>query len=56
MTRSGPDLWSHENEKYFIDPKNLSKIEFPSLKEDASCFLSVVVPAYNEEERCWLSF
>jgi len=29
-----------------------SKVPFPSLSEEASVDLSVVVPAYNEEQRC----
>jgi len=28
------------------------KVPFPSLFEEASIDLTVVVPAYNEEERC----
>lgn len=43
----------HEQEKFYLDvsfdpPK---KKIFPSLTEDSSVYLSVIVPAYNEENR-----
>ncbi|XP_013421087.1 dolichyl-phosphate beta-glucosyltransferase [Lingula anatina] len=42
----------YESEKYFLDPKkDDSKVLFPSIHDPASVDLSVIVPAYNEEER-----
>jgi len=51
-TRSEPNLSHHDSEKYYLDPTLKSKVPFPSLSEEASVDLTVVVPAYNEEERC----
>ncbi|KAK7096648.1 hypothetical protein V1264_003729 [Littorina saxatilis] len=51
-TDPNPDLHRHENEKYFTDPKKKdSKILFPNISDPPSIDLSVIVPAYNEEER-----
>jgi dolichyl-phosphate beta-glucosyltransferase len=35
----------------FVDPNNNRKMSFPAIKESSSVYLSVIVPAYNEEER-----
>jgi dolichyl-phosphate beta-glucosyltransferase len=52
-TNPQPDLHRHESEKFFTDPKKPgSRIQFPSISDPPSVDLSVVVPAYNEEERC----
>jgi hypothetical protein len=41
------------DEKYFIDPaKQNTKCPFPYLEQESSVDLSVIVPSYNEEERC----
>ena len=53
-----PYLGRYDGEKYFIDPTKKGedkKREFPSIHDTASCDLSVIVPAYNEEERCKIS-
>ena len=48
-----PDLHRHESEKFFTDPKKKdSKLPFPNMSDPPSIDLSVIVPAYNEEERC----
>lgn len=48
-----PNLHRHESEKFFSDPKKKnSKLPFPSISDPPSIDLSVIVPAYNEEERC----
>jgi len=41
------------NENQFIDPTRNSseRIQFPSLHDSPSLYLSVIVPSYNEEER-----
>jgi len=41
-----------DQEKYFRDPKTGENCEFPSLFDNPSITLSVVVPAYFEEVRC----
>lgn len=46
-----PDLSRSEQEKVFRDPKEEKALDFPSLTDPASVDLSVIVPAYNEEER-----
>lgn len=50
-----PKIIRYESEKYFLDPKTNTKIEFPSLlKEDNNrpqVYLSVIIPAFNEEKR-----
>ena len=51
-TSSEPNLSCHDSEKYYFDPMLKIKVPFPSLFEEASIDLTVVVPAYNEEERC----
>lgn len=38
-------------EKFFIDPKSNEKHSFPSIDDRSSVLLSVIVPAYNEEQR-----
>lgn len=52
FTSPYPDLTRHEKETYFVDPKSGATCSFPSIKDAPSIDLSVVVPAYNEEERC----
>ncbi|XP_022320545.2 dolichyl-phosphate beta-glucosyltransferase-like [Crassostrea virginica] len=49
-TKPYPELGRFESEKYFLNEKN-EKCLFPSINEPASVELSVIVPAYNEEER-----
>ncbi|XP_015593192.1 dolichyl-phosphate beta-glucosyltransferase [Cephus cinctus] len=50
-TQPYPKVWRHEDEKYFYNALMDKKEPFPSLYDDWSINLSVVVPAYNEEER-----
>ena len=52
ITSAPPDLSSFESEKYFLTRPNGSKEKFPSINEKATIDLSVIVPSYNEEERC----
>lgn len=47
------DLNRHEKEKYFLTAQG-KKESFPSLFDPYSLELSVVVPSYNEEQRCKL--
>eukprot|EP01100_Stratorugosa_tubuloviscum_P015347 TRINITY_DN8754_c0_g1_i1.p1 TRINITY_DN8754_c0_g1~~TRINITY_DN8754_c0_g1_i1.p1 ORF type:complete len:336 (+),score=121.22 TRINITY_DN8754_c0_g1_i1:123-1130(+) len=41
----------HPEEKTYIDPKTNQKLFFPSITDEGSLYLTVVVPAYNEERR-----
>jgi len=43
-----------ENEKYFQDPITNSRKQFPSLNDPHSKYLSVIIPAYKEVDRCKL--
>ena len=48
-----PNLSRADSEKFFTDPESNTKLEFPSTaNSDPSIYISLVVPAYNEEERC----
>ena len=51
-TNSQPNLEKHEKEKTFRDPKTNKGVAFPSIYDAPSIDLSLVVPAYNESERC----
>ena len=48
--KGAPDIMRFESEKYFSD-ENGAKKPFPSLFDQPTVKLSVIVPAYNEEER-----
>ncbi|KAK3099809.1 hypothetical protein FSP39_010096 [Pinctada imbricata] len=53
-SKAYPYLGRYESEKFFIDPNKKGddkRCEFPSIHDTASRDLSVIVPAYNEEER-----
>ncbi|XP_043669870.1 dolichyl-phosphate beta-glucosyltransferase [Vespula pensylvanica] len=50
-TQPYPKLWRDEKEKVFFDHRRKEYQEFPSLYDNWSINLSVIVPAYNEEER-----
>jgi len=41
----------YNDEKFYLNPKTGEKCAFPSLEDKWSVYLSVIVPAYNEEER-----
>jgi dolichyl-phosphate beta-glucosyltransferase len=42
----------NKEENSFTDPETNEEIQFPSMDAQASINLSVIVPAYFEEERC----
>jgi len=46
-----PNLSRSQNERTYLDPSTKQRHEFPSLEDSASLNLSVIVPAYKEEER-----
>lgn len=48
-----PMISRFDSEKYYKDPnKNNATYPFPIMEEEGSIDLSVIVPSYNEEERC----
>jgi len=49
-TEKIPNILTFPQEKFFIDEEG-KEVEFPSLEDQFSIDLSVIVPAYNEEER-----
>eukprot|EP00117_Sycon_ciliatum_P023703 scpid38482/ scgid20079/ Dolichyl-phosphate beta-glucosyltransferase; Asparagine-linked glycosylation protein 5 homolog len=51
FTSTKPNLTRYDDEKSFIDPKSGKRIPFPSILDEASVYLSIIVPSYNEEER-----
>lgn len=46
-----PVIRRKEEEKYFLDPATIKQVEFPNIEDPPTVDLSVVIPAYNEEER-----
>lgn len=52
VTTPHPVVRRHNNEKYFIRADNGDKENFPSIDDEPSVNLSVIVPAYDEEVRC----
>ena len=53
MTSFLPDLSRHEDEKYYTDTKHAGKkLPFPSIHDQPTLDLSVIIPAYNEQDRC----
>ena len=47
-----PIIVRYESEKTFIDVTTDKSQEFPFLEEEPNVILSVIVPAYNEQDRC----
>lgn len=50
-TQPYPKIRRDEKEKYFFNPKTKKSEPFPSLYDNWSVHLSVIIPAYNEEQR-----
>ncbi|XP_068228386.1 dolichyl-phosphate beta-glucosyltransferase isoform X2 [Palaemon carinicauda] len=50
-TETYPTIITYDSEKYFLDAATDEKQEFPSITETPSKSLSVIIPAYNEEQR-----
>ncbi|KAB0798765.1 hypothetical protein PPYR_06645 [Photinus pyralis] len=46
-----PIIMRSRKEKYFMDPNSGKFVEFPSIYDNSSIHLSVIIPAYNEEVR-----
>ncbi|XP_043070367.1 dolichyl-phosphate beta-glucosyltransferase-like [Drosophila grimshawi] len=43
-TKPYPIITRHKDEKFYLDPKTIKTIEFPSLDEPPTLELSVIVP------------
>lgn len=54
VTTPFPQIIRYEDEKYFMDPVTKTKQPFPSINESPKIALSVIVPAFDEEQRCRL--
>ncbi|KAH8353058.1 hypothetical protein KR084_008632 [Drosophila pseudotakahashii] len=50
-TKPYPNIRRHKDEETFLDPHSIKTVTFPSLEDSPSLELSVIVPAYNEEQR-----
>ncbi|XP_026765241.1 dolichyl-phosphate beta-glucosyltransferase [Galleria mellonella] len=50
-TKPYPIVEKYTEEETFLDSKKNERLKFPSITEPCSVNLSVVVPAYNEEDR-----
>ncbi|KAF9421742.1 hypothetical protein HW555_002423 [Spodoptera exigua] len=51
VTSPYPEMERFEEEKTYNDPRSKKRVAFPNIEDPHSVHLSVVVPAYNEEER-----
>ncbi|XP_063635905.1 dolichyl-phosphate beta-glucosyltransferase [Cydia splendana] len=51
MTKPYPLVEEYQEEESYKEPQTGKRLKFPSIKDPYSVNLSVVVPAYNEEER-----
>lgn len=53
FSNRSPYAQKHRNEEemYFLD-EHCKQIKFPSLSDQSTVELSVIVPAYNEQNRC----
>ena len=52
ISRPVPVITRHESEEHFFDSKSQQRVKFPSLmKDEPTVYLSVIVPAFNEEQR-----
>lgn len=51
LTTPHPKIVRHKEEKYYTDPASGKVLEFPSYTSNPELFFSIIVPAYNEEDR-----
>ncbi|XP_034951273.1 dolichyl-phosphate beta-glucosyltransferase [Chelonus insularis] len=51
ITSPYPKIVRYEQEKSYLNPKTKEREVFPSIDDKQSLHLSVIIPAYNEEER-----
>ncbi|KAJ0179553.1 hypothetical protein K1T71_005265 [Dendrolimus kikuchii] len=50
-TKPYPIIERFKEEEYFNDPEKKTKVKFPSIEDEYTVNLSVIIPAYNEQER-----
>lgn len=46
-----PIIKRHKKECRYFDPISVNDAEFPSIEEEPTLDLSVIIPAFNEEKR-----
>uniref|UniRef100_A0A0A1XHC4 Dolichyl-phosphate beta-glucosyltransferase n=1 Tax=Zeugodacus cucurbitae TaxID=28588 RepID=A0A0A1XHC4_ZEUCU len=51
ITNPFPVIKRRKEEKHFLDPIRIQNVDFPSVEDAPTVDLSVIVPAYNEEQR-----
>lgn len=51
-TKPYPIVERHKEEETYRDPVTKARLKFPNINDHYEVCLSVVIPAYNEEERC----
>lgn len=56
MTERDPDLKRDPSEKVFLDPQTQKTHPFPSIDDLPSVYMTLVVPAYKEQDRCKLEW
>lgn len=52
ITKPFPVIKRRKEEKHFLDPIRILNVDFPSVEDAPTVDLSVIIPAYNEEQRC----
>ncbi|XP_067626255.1 dolichyl-phosphate beta-glucosyltransferase [Eurosta solidaginis] len=51
ITKPFPVIKRRKEEQHFLDPIAIKNVDFPTIENAPSVDLSVIVPAYNEEQR-----
>lgn len=51
ITKPFPVIKRRKEERHFLDPVKIQNVDFPSVEDAPTVHLSVIIPAYNEEQR-----
>ncbi|XP_011207742.2 dolichyl-phosphate beta-glucosyltransferase [Bactrocera dorsalis] len=51
ITKPFPVIKRRKEEKHFLDPIKIQNVDFPPVEDAPTVHLSVIIPAYNEEQR-----
>uniref|UniRef100_A0A0K8TZG1 Dolichyl-phosphate beta-glucosyltransferase n=1 Tax=Bactrocera latifrons TaxID=174628 RepID=A0A0K8TZG1_BACLA len=51
ITKPFPVIKRRKEERHFLDPIRIQNVDFPSVEDEPTVHLSVIIPAYNEEQR-----
>lgn len=51
ITTPYPVIKRSKEEEYYLDPNTVKTCDFPLMDEEPTIHLSVIIPAYNEEQR-----